>query len=125
MTTAAAPCSLEIEIPKSISDQTESELCRIRFLANLEKIKSTRKANLGLVVKSFSSAQNSALEEKVADLICVYRAALEMRDELPVYRIATCDQFLDEVEKCLSHFLSHKILFERKMSVSQILGLSK
>lgn len=100
----------------------ESTLRVKRMLAAFQSFKSTRKPDLDLIADAFSFARETQIEFKVIDLITIYRTVLEMRDEIHPRRVATCDRFLDEVEKSLNYFLDHKTLPERKMRVSQIIG---
>lgn len=106
----------------AISSPDESQIRKERTLAAFQSLKSARKPDLDLISDAFSFAQETQIEFKVIDLITIYRTVLDMRDTINPGRVATCDKFLDEVEKCLNYFLDHKILTERKVTVSQIIG---
>lgn len=120
MTALATPRSQVLKL--AISSQSEADVHKQRTLSSFQSFKSTRKPDLDLISEAFTFAQESPLQYKIIDLIAIYRTILEMREELPSNRIATCDKFLDEVEKALNHFLDHKTLLIRKMTVSQIIG---
>lgn len=106
----------------AVAAQSETDLRKERTLAAFQSFKSTRKPDLDLISDAFTFARESQIECKVIDLISIYRSVLELREDIPASRVQTCDKFLDEVEKSLNYFLDHKILPERKMRVSQIIG---
>lgn len=120
MTAIASSSSHTLKLATSV--QSEADLRKERTLSAFQSFKSTRKPDVDLVSDAFTFALESPIQGKVIDLIAIYRSVLELRQELHVTRIATCDKFLDEVEKALNHFLDHKTLPERKMRVSQIIG---
>ena len=120
MTALASSSSHTLKLATAV--QSEADLRKERTLSGFQLIKSARRPDLDLIADAFSFAQDSPLQYKVIDLIAIYRSVLEMRDDIHSSRVSTCDKFLDEVEKCLNHFLDHKTLPERKMTVSQIIG---
>lgn len=73
-----------------------------------------------LVVDCLSLAENSVIRNKVIDSITIYKAALEIRETLPHYKISICDQFLDELESSLFCFLETGKIPKRNLSFSQI-----
>lgn len=118
--TAIASSSYILKLTTAV--QGEVDLRKERTLSSFQSFKSSRKPDLDLIADAFTFAQDSPLQYKVIDLISIYRNVLELRSDIHSSRVPTCDKFLDEVEKCLNYFLDHKILPERKMRVSQIIG---
>ena len=106
----------------SISHVSESELRKERTLAGLQGIKSIRKPDIDLIADAFSFSEESMLQGKVIDLITTYRIVFEMRDELERLYVPACDRFIDELERCLKHFLDNGVLPERRMTFAHIFG---
>lgn len=110
MTALASSRSHTLKLATSV--QSETDLRKERTLSAFQSFKSTRKPDVDLVSDAFTFALESPIQGKVIDLIAIYRSVLELREELHFTRVATCDKFLDEVEKALNHFLDHKTLPE-------------